>query len=269
MIGKTNLGGSGGGLNFKVVGGTNAPSGHENLVWVNTSTPITSWVVSPNQPVAPIAGMVWIKDGNANGINIIKKNVVEVFPSGAQQYVDGEWKSLDAYIRHGVEWVQFGWARSVAGLRQDLRKTNYARLSTDIGDKMTLTNESRYFRRTSDAPIAIFCLARDSASGTYSGYGAISTKDNLIGTNNPNGGIAKINTALTTPKGTRFFAWTMGAKWGIDSAKVKFETGYDTMEILVKNGDVMLLNNGSFSASSQEKLAEMYSYIDYLAELEA
>lgn len=43
--------GSGAGLNFKVVGGTTAPtSPSENTIWVNTSTSITSWVFSSNNP---------------------------------------------------------------------------------------------------------------------------------------------------------------------------------------------------------------------------
>lgn len=108
MIGKTNLGGSGGGLNFKVVGGTMVPSGHENLIWVNTATKITSWVVSPSQPATPIEGMVWIHDGSDNGINILKKNAVEVFPSLCQQYVDGLWSNAEAYLYTTASgWVQF------------------------------------------------------------------------------------------------------------------------------------------------------------------
>ena len=52
MIGRTNAGGgAGGGLNFKVVGGTSAPaSPKENTIWVNTSTAITSWDFSATEP---------------------------------------------------------------------------------------------------------------------------------------------------------------------------------------------------------------------------
>lgn len=49
-----NMSGGGGGdakLNFEVVGGTSAPaSPKENTIWVNTSTTITSWVFSSNNP---------------------------------------------------------------------------------------------------------------------------------------------------------------------------------------------------------------------------
>lgn len=38
-------------LNFNVVGGTSAPSNpSENTIWVNTSTPITSWDISATEP---------------------------------------------------------------------------------------------------------------------------------------------------------------------------------------------------------------------------
>lgn len=106
MIGKTNLGGSGGGLNFKVVGGTSVPAGHENLVWVNTETAISSWVVSPNEPQAPAEGMVWILDGDSNGINIIKKNAVEVFPSQCHQFISGGWADVEAFLFHAAAWVK-------------------------------------------------------------------------------------------------------------------------------------------------------------------
>ena len=106
MIGRTNAGG-GGGINFKIVGGTTQPTGKENLIWVNTSTPITNWAVSPNQPENPTEGMVWIEDGDANGINILKKNAVEIFPSRCMQYADGEWKAQESYLYRNGGWVQF------------------------------------------------------------------------------------------------------------------------------------------------------------------
>lgn len=44
-------GGAGAGLNFKVVGGTTAPSNpSENTIWVNTSTTISSWSFSSENP---------------------------------------------------------------------------------------------------------------------------------------------------------------------------------------------------------------------------
>ena len=50
MIGRTNVGG-GTSLNFKVVGGTSAPSNpKENTIWVNTDKEITSWHFGTEEP---------------------------------------------------------------------------------------------------------------------------------------------------------------------------------------------------------------------------
>lgn len=46
-------GGSNAGLNFKVVGGNEAPvSPSENTIWVNTNTPITKWAMASKNPYA-------------------------------------------------------------------------------------------------------------------------------------------------------------------------------------------------------------------------
>ena len=51
MVGMTNAGGGSAALNFKIVGGTTAPSSpSENTIWVNTSTPISDWIFSASQP---------------------------------------------------------------------------------------------------------------------------------------------------------------------------------------------------------------------------
>lgn len=107
MIGRTNAG-FGAGINFKVVGGTVQPTGKENLIWVNTSTPITNWVVSPNQPENPTEGMVWIKTGaSENCINIVKKNAVEIGLVNCSQFVSGGWLPLVGYYFDGSQWKQF------------------------------------------------------------------------------------------------------------------------------------------------------------------
>ena len=69
MLGRTNTGGGGsGGLNFTVVGGTTAPSNtKENMIWVNTSTKITSYIFSATQPTGS-AGMVWIPTGTSSTV---------------------------------------------------------------------------------------------------------------------------------------------------------------------------------------------------------
>ena len=90
--------GMGGGapLNFKVVGGTEAPTNpNENTIWVNTANEITSWVFSASQPGAPAEGMVWFKTTTAakTAFNVLKKNKIEVYPIECRQYIGGAWVS--------------------------------------------------------------------------------------------------------------------------------------------------------------------------------
>lgn len=105
MIGRTNTGG-GGGLNFKVVGGTTAPSNpKENMIWVNTSTKITSYIFSATQPTAA-SGRVWFSTSTSSPVefNALKKNVIQVYPISAKQYVNGEWLDVNGMIRQEGEW---------------------------------------------------------------------------------------------------------------------------------------------------------------------
>lgn len=110
MIGRTNTGGgAGGGLNFKVVGGTSAPaSPKENTIWINTNTTITSYVFSATQPTGS-AGMVWISIGTSSTgeFNALKKNSIQVYPISAKQYVSGAWVGKEAKSYQGGKWVDW------------------------------------------------------------------------------------------------------------------------------------------------------------------
>lgn len=100
-------GGGGGGLNFKVVGGTVQPtSPSENMIWVNTSVAITSWVFSTSAPTSPAAGMVWFLTGSISSVafNAVKKNGIWVYPAGCQQYVNGAWVTKTAKTYQSGAW---------------------------------------------------------------------------------------------------------------------------------------------------------------------
>lgn len=110
MLGRTNTGGGGsGGLNFQVIGGTTAPSNpKENMIWVNTSTKITSYIFSATQPTGS-AGMVWISTGTSSTVefNALKKNGIQVYPISAKQYIGGAWVDVEAKIYQGGSWVDW------------------------------------------------------------------------------------------------------------------------------------------------------------------
>lgn len=108
MIGRTNAGVGGGGLNFKVVGGTVAPSNpKENMIWVNTANEITSWIFSGTQPTNPTEGMVWISTGTSSNVafSATKKNGIIVYPISAKQYINGALVDKDAKIYQNGAWV--------------------------------------------------------------------------------------------------------------------------------------------------------------------
>lgn len=110
MLGRTNTGGGGsGGLNFQVIGGTTAPSNpKENMIWVNTSTKITSYIFSATKPTGS-AGMVWISTGTSSTVefNALKKNGIQVYPISAKQYINGVWVNKTAMSYQGCKWVNW------------------------------------------------------------------------------------------------------------------------------------------------------------------
>lgn len=109
-IGRTNTGGGGGGLNFNIVGSTTAPSSpKENMIWVNTEIPITSWSFSATEPSSPSEGMVWFHLALSSPVafNASKKNTVMLYPVSASIYVAGSWVSKNVKSYQGDAWVDW------------------------------------------------------------------------------------------------------------------------------------------------------------------
>lgn len=110
MIGRTNTGSGGGGLNYKIVGGTTAPSAtKKNTIWINTSTKITSWIFSATEPKNPVSGMVWIIVGLSSRVefSVTKENSIMIYPLSAKQYVSGAWVNKTAKTWDGSKWVDW------------------------------------------------------------------------------------------------------------------------------------------------------------------
>ena len=103
-------GAGGGGLNFKVVGSPQPPaSPKENMIWLNTDVPISSYVFSAIQPEPMDEGMVWIYTGTSSPVafNALKKNGIQVYPISAKQYVSGAWVNKTAKSYHDETWKEW------------------------------------------------------------------------------------------------------------------------------------------------------------------
>lgn len=114
MIGRTNAGGSGGGgLNLKVVGSTTKPTNpRENTIWVNTTTAITGYVLSPTQPETGTEGLVWLKTADTGvEINVGRKNAVLLHLASGMLYTGSAWKNVECYAFSNGVWTQFSFLR--------------------------------------------------------------------------------------------------------------------------------------------------------------
>lgn len=136
MIGITNAGGGGGGsLNFKVAGGTSAPSSPaENTIWVNTAADITGWTFSRVAPSSPKEGTVWLKTGLSSsvGFNALKKNGLWVYPTACQQYISGAWVAKTAKTYQSGAWVEWlYWLYDTGSKKVELRDITSALYGTE------------------------------------------------------------------------------------------------------------------------------------------
>lgn len=113
MIGPTNARGGGGGLNLKVVGGTTKPANpRENTIWINTTTAITGYILSPTQPDTGTEGLVWLKTADAGvEINVGRKNAVLLHLADGKLYTGGVWANVEGWVYAGASWTQFAWQR--------------------------------------------------------------------------------------------------------------------------------------------------------------
>lgn len=155
MIGITNIGGGdGGSLNFKVVGGTSAPSAPtENMIWVNTAADITDWAFSPAAPSSPKEGMVWLKTEFKSPVafNVIKKNGLWVYPTACQQYVSSAWVAKTAKTYQNNAWKDW-----------ELWLYNSGNVNSALTGGYTAYDASNYFPVTPGETSVKFSSARGS-----------------------------------------------------------------------------------------------------------
>ena len=155
-IGRTNAGGGGSALNFKVIAVSSElllpATAKENTIAVITTAAITSYVFATTAPTSPTEGMVWFATGKAStvGFNAIKRNGLWVYPTGCQQYVSGAWVAKTAKTYMSGAWVD--WTRwlynngdEVTSVTGGWESINEGQVTTAKGtDRITITQISPY-----------------------------------------------------------------------------------------------------------------------------
>ena len=240
MLGRTNTGGGGsGGLNFQVIGGTTAPSNpKENMIWVNTSTKITSYIFSATQPTGS-AGMVWISTGTSSHVafNALKKNGIQVYPLAAKQYISGAWVSVTAQTYQDGEWS--GWL-TTEYLVQD-GNAKYAFSKNDAG--VSIKTSSGYYVFT-------------ASGGGY--WGMWATAD-LTGYNTVKTDGVFYPSSEGTNNYTNLCVWPTGTSnpiWSNAVAKTALTTSGATLDVSSLSGSYYVGLSSTYTYS--QKISNLY-----------
>ena len=90
----------------------------ENTIAVITTTAISGYQFSSEQPSSPVNGFVWIQTSTSstNAFDATKKNPIVVYPTAAKQYVSGNWvtKTAKSYINGKWNaWVRYLYEKGV------------------------------------------------------------------------------------------------------------------------------------------------------------
>lgn len=106
--GKTNAGGGGAALNFKVVPNPQPSVAKENTIWVDTDR-INNYYFSATQPEGMVDYDVWFPVGTSSTVefNALKKGGIQVYPLSAQQMVSGVLKDVTAKSYKGGAWDEW------------------------------------------------------------------------------------------------------------------------------------------------------------------
>lgn len=188
-------------IKLKVVGGMEAPSPKENLIWVKTDKEVTGFVISPVEPATAKEGMVWIASDSAGKavMNLTKDDSVVLCLSQCKQCVPGAWKRMNAYI-YQSEWKQFstawdGYYFNNGEQYEDVTggwsgngytySTSYTMYAGKVGNNLVAETSGAYTASmvgTVDAvdltDVSTLYITVDAASIGYGAFKVLSTKDN-------------------------------------------------------------------------------------------
>lgn len=169
-------------LNFSVTAyasESNMPtSAPENAIAVITTTAISGYVFSSEQPASPVAGMVWFSTGIASPVefSVTAKNPVSVYPLAAMQYVSSVWQPVTAKIFQNGTWsrwiqrlyYQKDFTDFTGGITQIVK--GYNAENPNVSGTATLTMSSDYMHIYKNDPnktygVIVYCKNKIDLTG--------------------------------------------------------------------------------------------------------
>lgn len=251
--------GGGAPLNYKVVGGTSAPSNpKENTIWVNTSTAIKDYFFNPIQP-GGVEGRVWIKIGTESSVafNALKKNWLSVCPISAKQYVSGAWVDKTVKSYQGSKWVDW-----ITDIYLYMNGTRY--------DDVTGGFKSLGIERTSDsdttkiAPSVTYNSSKIKIAISTNGSGMVYTANKIDCTNYKTLHIKGILYCHGSSSLYRMFAalWSSIGTYASDNRGASWQNTASTQNVQDISIDISKLSGKYHIGFFFEQFGSLGSYIE-------
>lgn len=99
-------GGTAASVKLNVIGGTRPDTAPVNTIWVDSSAPVTSWLVASRRPSEAFDGMVFIEMGSEAAVDIPVAKGINVQPVAAWQYISGAWSAKTGWA-YMEDWIKF------------------------------------------------------------------------------------------------------------------------------------------------------------------
>lgn len=155
LYGNGGSGGGSGGFGLQIVEGLVRPKNPtQGMVWAKTEHKVSYYDLSATKPENPVEGTLWVNIGDSSSNKIVSpvsKELITVYPLYAEQYVGGEWMSIEVMGYQDGEWVEWStyYFKSGSGTKvQFAYRTGISSLAISVGTNSikisTSDNDSHY-----------------------------------------------------------------------------------------------------------------------------
>lgn len=111
LYGNGGSGGGSGGFGLQIVEGLVRPKNPtQGMIWAKTEHKVTYYDLSATKPKNPADGTLWLNiddSGTRKIVSPISKEWITVYPLSAEQYINGEWMSIETCSYQDGEWVEW------------------------------------------------------------------------------------------------------------------------------------------------------------------